>query len=371
MKYNTNIKGISDDERAVLEALNNRDSRNGFTINPFSAIAKQQASFMTPLKSGVTPLSNKFLDWLNADYTNTYNKAMEDEFNKKPQANNVARRGNTPKVQSVRAYSQRAIANNQNIPMQTVAVPNQISPQQVPQSELQYNNIDNNLDGYQQIGDLLTGSVEENSTANPTNNVMEYYRSREQDMAPYLDQLKNFIDNYGKYNRVYDDLDTYYRGLAGWTGNNAWANYAQAHNPVDMEKARLGLYNELAKAQIENKDKLYEIVANEQMARALGLPEGATLANKELTKQFGQMNRLEKTLDWKRESKKIDEFIKQKELEYKYWMTNQNNARARDVANIISNARRYQADMNYKIYGNNDNSNSSVSGLYGDGKSNI
>lgn len=354
MKYNTNIKGLSDDEIKVLEAINKRDS--GFNINPFSAIAKSQMGVVKPLNSGVKPVItwDKLKNWINTDNTGI-SQDMENEFR------NVKTQQQKPKRATYNSVRPQISNSSYVVPTPTRLMQETTTATTPVLSDEQVAN----------IGNLLTGGIEENSTAGPSNGIMEYYRGREQDMNPYLEQIQKFIDNYGKYQKIYDDLDTYYRGLAGWTGNQAWANYAQSHNPVEIEKAKLGLYGELAKQQISNRDKLYEIIANDQMARALGLPEGATLANKELTKQFGQMNRLEKTLDWKRESKKIDEFIKQKELEYKYWMTNQNNARARDVANIISNARRYQADMNYKIYGNNDNSNSSVSGLYGDGKSNI
>lgn len=354
MKYNTNIKGLSEDEIKVLEAINKRDS--GFNINPFSAIAKSQMGVVKPLNSGVKPVItfDKFKNWINTDYTGT-NQNMENEFrNTKAQQQKPKR----PTYNSVRPQ----ISNSPYIVPAPTKLMQETSAAATPVlSDEQVAN----------IGNLLTGGIEENSTASPSNDIMEYYRGREQDMNPYLEQIQKFIDNYGKYQKIYDDLDTYYRGLAGWTGNQAWANYAQSHNPVEIEKAKLGLYGELAKQQISNRDKLYEIIANDQMARALGLPEGTTLANKELTKQFGQMNRLEKTLAWKKESKAIDEKLKLLEFELRNAIADKNNARARDVANIIAGARRYQADMNYRIYGDSNGDNSAMGGLYGDGKSNI
>jgi hypothetical protein len=138
-------------------------------------------------------------------------------------------------------------------------------------------------------------------------------KNRQDKLQPYMDKLNEFVDNYKDYNKGYEDTDIFFRGLAGWTGNPAWATYAKDHNPASTEATQIDLYRKLAEQDLAEDDKYQEILGNIAMAEAMGLPPEAALANPKMISNNIQMQKLQQTLQTRREIANLN--AREKELD--------------------------------------------------------
>lgn len=143
--------------------------------------------------------------------------------------------------------------------------------------------------------------------------ILEYMKNRQDKLQPYMDKLNEFVDSYKDYNKGYEDTDIFFRGLAGWTGNPAWASYAKDHNPTSTEATQIDLYRKLAEQDLSEDDKYQEILGNIAMAEAMGLPPEAALANPKMISNNIQMQKLQQTLQTRREIANLN--AREKELD--------------------------------------------------------
>jgi len=164
--------------------------------------------------------------------------------------------------------------------------------------------------------DIEIGEAEQLDTtpqSTAIDGVLEYMRNRQDKLQPYMDKLNEFVDNYKDYNKGYEDTDIFFRGLAGWTGNPAWATYAKDHNPASTEATQIDLYRKLAEQDLAEEDKYQEILGNIAMAEAMGLPPEAALANPKMISNNIQMQKLQQTLQTRREIANLN--AREKELD--------------------------------------------------------
>ena len=152
-----------------------------------------------------------------------------------------------------------------------------------------------------------------NASQDKINTILEYIQNRQEKLQPYMDKLNEFVDNYKDYNKGYEDTDIFFRGLAGWTGNPAWASYAKDHNPASTEATQIDLYRKLAEQDLAEEDKYQEILGNIAMAESMGLPPEAALANPKMIANNIQMQKLQQTLQTRREIANLN--AREKELD--------------------------------------------------------
>lgn len=166
-----------------------------------------------------------------------------------------------------------------------------------------------NADGQQQdnIEEQLQ-EPEQQSIA--INGILDYLQQRKDKMQPYIDSLNEFTSNYGDMQKQYANLDRYYTGLAGWSGNQAWADYAKRHNPVETEATQIDLYRKLAEQELAEEDKYRQILGNIAVAESIGLRPEAALADPKMISNNIQMQKLQQTLQVRREIANLNAHIK-------------------------------------------------------------
>lgn len=163
-----------------------------------------------------------------------------------------------------------------------------------------------------------SGTVEQLNTppqSTTIDGILEYMRNRQDKLQPYMDKLNEFVSNYDDIRKQYANFDRYYTGLAGWSNNPAWAEYAKRHNPVDTEATQIDLYRKLAEQDLAEDDKYQEILGNIAMAESMGLPPEAALANPKMISNNIQMQKLQQTLQTRREIANLN--AREKELDRK------------------------------------------------------
>lgn len=164
--------------------------------------------------------------------------------------------------------------------------------------------------------DIEVGEAEQlNTTPQSTamDGILEYMKNRQDKLQPYMDKLNEFVDNYKDYNKGYEDTDIFFRGLAGWTGNPAWATYAKDHNPASTEATQIDLYRKLAEQGLAEDDKYQEILGNIAMAESMGMRPEAAFANPKMISNNIQMQKLQQTLQTRREIANLN--AREKELD--------------------------------------------------------
>lgn len=168
-----------------------------------------------------------------------------------------------------------------------------------------------------EIPEVIDDTVVEQSNTIPQSTTMdgilEYIKNRQDKLQPYRDKLNEFVDNYKDYNKGYEDTDIFFRGLAGWTGNPAWATYAKDHNTAFTEATQLDLYRKLAEQDLAEDDRYQEILGNVAIAEAMGLPPEAALANPKMISNNIQMQKLQQTLQTRIEIANLN--AREKELD--------------------------------------------------------
>lgn len=108
------------------------------------------------------------------------------------------------------------------------------------------------------------------------------YKRQQELQKPYIEGLQNLINNYNDLQRNAMNLDRYYTGLAGWSGNDRWADFGKRYNPITTEATKLDLLNKLAQGQIGIDNLENEMRGNIALAQQAGIDPNVAMANPKL-----------------------------------------------------------------------------------------
>lgn len=114
------------------------------------------------------------------------------------------------------------------------------------------------------------------------NGMLERYRRQQELQKPYIEGLQNLINNYNNLQRNAFNLDRYFTGLAGWSGNDRWADFGKRYSPITTEATKLDLLNKLAQGQIGIDDIENEMRGNIALAQQAGIDPRVAMANPKL-----------------------------------------------------------------------------------------
>lgn len=147
----------------------------------------------------------------------------------------------------------------------------------------------NNLEGQDlpDIQSLNTGNVPVDAEGSIAGNIdlngmLDRYRRQQELQKPYIEGLQNLINNYNNLQRNAFNLDRYFTGLAGWSGNDRWADFGKRYNPITTEATKLDLLNKLAQGQIGIDDIENEMSGNIALAQQAGIDPRVAMANPKL-----------------------------------------------------------------------------------------
>lgn len=138
--------------------------------------------------------------------------------------------------------------------------------------------------GNSDVSQLATtiGNISDDS--DKLDKLLELYNRRLGLNKPYIEQLQNYVDNYGDYQRQAFNRDRYLAGIAGWSGNDNFARMMGKYNPAEIEATRLDLMNKLLQTQSGELGGADELIGRAALAEAAGLPIEAALADKDTFK---------------------------------------------------------------------------------------
>ena len=128
--------------------------------------------------------------------------------------------------------------------------------------------------------------------------VNDYISKLQQIQQPYINALQNYYNNYDKYLNDYHRKRDFYTGLAGWSGNNLWADIGKDYNTLANEANRVNVMKQLQDAQAGDINAINEVMGNLALAKEMNLPAEAAFANKNLLTALTQ-NRRQLT-DWEK-----------------------------------------------------------------------
>lgn len=147
----------------------------------------------------------------------------------------------------------------------------------------------NNIEGQDlpDIQSLNTGNTPVDAEGSIAGNIdlngmLDRYRRQQELQKPYIEGLQNLINNYNNLQRNAFNLDRYFTGLAGWSGNDRWADFGKRYNPITTEATKLDLLNKLAQGQIGIDDIENEMRGNIALAQQAGIDPRVAMANPKL-----------------------------------------------------------------------------------------
>lgn len=149
-------------------------------------------------------------------------------------------------------------------------------PPQLPRTSTALNN------GSQRKVNMQPQVEQQVASDNQAKILSDYINRYNANNLPYVEALENFYNNYDANVKNARNWDRYYTGLAGWTGNNRWADIAKSYNPVKIEADKLNILQQLQKAKLGNINDVYELIGNMEVAKQMGLPVEAAMANKNI-----------------------------------------------------------------------------------------
>lgn len=137
------------------------------------------------------------------------------------------------------------------------------------------------------IQSLNTDNTKVNTEGSVTGNIelggmIDRYKRQQELQKPYIEGLQNLINNYNNLQRNAMNLDRYFTGLAGWSGNDRWADFGRRYNPITTEATKLDLLNKLAQGQIGIDDIENEMRGNIALAQQAGIDPRIAMANPKL-----------------------------------------------------------------------------------------
>lgn len=125
------------------------------------------------------------------------------------------------------------------------------------------------------IGGSVSGNID-------LSRLEDRYKRQQELQKPYIEGLQNLINNYNDLQRNAMNLDRYYTGLAGWSGNDRWADFGKRYNPITTEATKLDLLNKLAQGQIGIDNLENEMRGNIALAQQAGVDPNVAMANPKL-----------------------------------------------------------------------------------------
>ena len=135
-----------------------------------------------------------------------------------------------------------------------------------------------------EVSQLATNIGNTVSDSDRLDKLLELYNKRLDLNKPYIEQLQNYVNSYGDYQRQAFNRDRYLAGIAGWSGNDNFAKLMGRYNPAEIEATRLDLMNKLLQTQSGELSGADELIGRATLAEAAGLPIEAALADKDTFK---------------------------------------------------------------------------------------
>lgn len=156
----------------------------------------------------------------------------------------------------------------------------------------------------QQAATLAQQLVDANGIQEPTEQAVntqainDYIQQLKDINQPYVDALKNYVDN---YNNMLDQRQRnarLWQGVASLTGNPAWAKMGEQYNTLSNEANRVNAIKQLQDAQAGDINAINEVMGNMALAKEMDLPYEAAFANKNLLTALTANRRM--LTDWEK-----------------------------------------------------------------------
>lgn len=112
---------------------------------------------------------------------------------------------------------------------------------------------------------------------------------RNEQMAPYMEALQEAIGKYSEGQRRNFSRDLSLAGMAGLTGNQAYAKMIGGYDENKPVEKRLALQQQLSGLQQQQLFDPTQIYGNAELVQRLGLSPEAALANPEVLKQYANI----------------------------------------------------------------------------------
>ena len=161
----------------------------------------------------------------------------------------------------------------------------------------------NNLQPEQVIGQQIPQQevvAEQPQQSGNLQDVLALYQAQLGANQPYLEALKNYLNNYDDIMNQSRMQQRYWAGAAGFTGNDAYRDLAKSYSPEQVEANRVQLIKALAEAKQGNIGELNKLVGNAKTAMSMGLPAEAGLASKDMLNALVNLQRSRDLLEGKR-----------------------------------------------------------------------
>ena len=113
--------------------------------------------------------------------------------------------------------------------------------------------------------------------------ILNRYMAMQQDRNGYINKLKEYVDNFDKLREASLRNDIYFRGLAGWSGNNSLANLGDKYNPINLEAQKLALYKQLADDSMSNDRELLQLQGDLKLMEQMGIDPSIALSTPKAT----------------------------------------------------------------------------------------
>lgn len=153
----------------------------------------------------------------------------------------------------------------------------------------------NNDTNYQQVVEdsnmqaPLAGQVQQGGNVGDDIDLEELinlYNSRNEQLNPYIENIRRYAGNYGELQNEAYNRDRFLAALSGLSGNPAYQRMMGRYNPAEIEAQTIDLEGKIAEQKQKQTDDLLELIGNATMARQLGLPVSAAMANKNLLNTY-------------------------------------------------------------------------------------
>lgn len=159
----------------------------------------------------------------------------------------------------------------------------------------------NNDTNYQQIvednNDIqapLVGQVQQDGNVGDDTSLEELinlYNSKNEQLNPYIENLRRYTGNYRELQDEAYNRDRFLAALSGLSGNPAYQRMMGRYNPAEIEAQTIDLEGKIAEQKQKQTDDLLELIGNATMARQLGLPVSAAMANKNLLNTYAGLGK--------------------------------------------------------------------------------
>lgn len=262
------VQGVANNQAQIRRDAN----RNYSTYMTKDQFARNVYSGMIKLPDGVN-LDDAWNAYLYGKGLNKNNSSGNKNNKKSTYSNgsgNMYKNHYTGRLDSIEAIINNARANGQGYY-------GELGNQELPDIQsLNTSNTTPNTEG------SVAGNIE-------LGGMIDRYKRQRELQKPYIEGLQNLIDNYNNIQRNAMNLDKYFTGLAGWSGNDRWADFGRRYNPITTEATKLDLLNKLAQGQIGIDDIENEMRGNIALAQEAGIDPIVAMANPKLVNSLASI----------------------------------------------------------------------------------